>query len=185
MNSFSDNTLMLKVKEGNLDQLGLLFERYHRLLYRFFQNYHQRAECQDLVQTVFLRILKYRTQFNENEGEFKTWMFRIARNVNMDFFKKQKRTRTENIDNQAFKFTSSMDLNLGEEKEEILKLRVALKNLEEEKREIIVMSKLEGLNYKEIGDVLNCSEGAVKVRVFRALKGLRAQYFQLEKNNPR
>lgn len=82
---------MLKVKDGNLDQLGLLFERYHRLLYRFFQNYHQRVECQDLVQTVFMRILKYRTQFNENEGEFKTWMFRIARNVNMDFFKKQKR----------------------------------------------------------------------------------------------
>ncbi len=78
-----------------------------------------------------------------------------------------------------------MDLNLGEEKEEILKLRTALKNLDEEKREIIVMSKLEGLNYKEIGNVLNCSEGAVKVRVFRALKGLREQYFQLEKNNPR
>lgn len=175
---------MLKVKEGNLDQLGLLFERYHRLLYRFFSNYHQRAECQDLVQTVFLRILKYRQQFREEEGEFKTWMFRIARNVNMDFFKKQKRNRTENIETQAFKFTSSMNLDMGEEKEEIIKLRTALKRLDEEKREIIVMSKLEGLNYKEIGDVLNCSEGAVKVRVFRALKGLRKVYFELEKNNP-
>ena len=61
---------MLKVKQGNLDQLGLLFERYHRILFRFFQNYHQAAESQDLVQTVFLRILKYRQQFNENEGEF-------------------------------------------------------------------------------------------------------------------
>lgn len=185
MNSFSDHVLMQKVKDGNLDQLGLLFERYHRLLYRFFQNYHQRAECQDLVQTVFLRILKYRLKFNENEGEFKTWMFRIARNVNMDFFKKQKRTRTESIDNQAFAFVEPANFNLGEEKEEVLKLRLALKNLEEEKREIIVMSKLEGFNYKEIGEVLGCSEGAVKVRVFRALKSLRAQYFELEKNNPR
>lgn len=183
MNSFSDNILMLKVKEGNLDQLGLLFERYHRQLFRFFLNYHQSAECQDLVQTVFLRILKYRQQFDEQQGEFKTWMFRIARNVNMDFFKKQKKTRTEDISNQAFKFSTSTDFSLGEENEEILKLRAALKNLDEEKREIIVMSKLEGLNYKEIGDVLNCSEGAVKVRVFRALKGLREQYFQLEKNN--
>jgi len=181
LNSFSDNILMLKVKEGNLDQLGLLFERYHRQLFRFFQNYHQSTECQDLVQTVFLRILKYRQQFNEQQGEFKTWMFRIARNVNMDFFKKQKRSRTENIDKQAFKFTASMNLDLGEEKEEIIKLRTALKKLEEDKREIIVMSKLEGLNYKEIGDVLNCSEGAVKVRVFRALKGLRKVYFELEK----
>ena len=176
---------MLKVKDGNLDQLGLLFERYHRLLYRFFQNYHQRPECQDLVQTVFLRILKYRHLFKENEGEFKTWMFRIARNVNMDFFKKQKRNRTEVLENQSFKFSAEMDVSLGEEKEEIIKLRAALKNLDEEKREIIVMSKLQGLNYKEIGEVLQCSEGAVKVRVFRALKGLRAQYFELEKNNPR
>ncbi|MEM6964313.1 MAG: RNA polymerase sigma factor [Bacteroidota bacterium] len=185
MQAFSDNLIMCKVKAGDLDQLGLLFERYHRVLYRFFQNYHQRAECQDLVQTVFMRILKYRLQFDENEGEFKTWMFRIARNVNMDFFKKQKRTRTEIIDNQAFKFSTKMDIHFGEEKEELLKLRRALKNLDPEKREIIVMSKLEGLNYKEIGEVLNCTEGAVKVRVFRALKGLRKQYFELEKNNPR
>lgn len=174
---------MLKVKEGNLDQLGLLFERYHRQLFRFFRNYHQTAESQDLVQTVFLRILKYRLQFRETEGEFKTWMFRIARNVNMDTFKKQKRNRTETIDSQAFKFTTSMDIDMGEEKEEVLKLRAALKKLDGEKREIIVMSKLEGMNYKEIGAILNCSEGAVKVRVFRALKGLREQYFKLEKNN--
>ena len=172
---------MLKVKQGNLDQLGLLFERYHRMLYRFFQNYHQRAECQDLVQTVFLRILKYRQQFRENEGEFKTWMFRIARNVNMDLFKKQKRNRTEVLENQPFKIKSEISLNFGEEKEEILKLRTALQKLDDEKREIIIMSKLEGLNYKEIGDILECSEGAVKVRVFRALKGLRKQFFQLEK----
>jgi len=72
----------------------------------------------------------------------------------MDFFKKQKRTRTENISNPTFKFSTSTDFSLGEEKEEILKLRAALKNLDEEKREIIIMSKLEGLNYKEIGEVL-------------------------------
>ncbi len=135
---------MCKVKDGNLDQLGLLFERYHRPLYRFFQNYHQRAECQDLVQTVFLRILKYRIQFNENEGEFKTWMFRIARNVNMDFFKKQKRTRTENIETQAFKFTASMELNLGEEKEEIL----IKEEMEENEDKENILEKMSQKKYK-------------------------------------
>ena len=182
MNPFSDNILMLKVKEGELDQLGLLFERYHKQLFRFFLNYHQSAECQDLVQTVFLRIMKYRQKFRAEEGEFKTWMFRIARNVNMDLFKKQKRNRTEAIENYTSQFTSNEHFSIGEEKEEIVKLRKALKNLNEEKREVLVLSKMEGLTYKEIGNVLECSEGAVKVRVFRALKDLRQEYFLLEKN---
>jgi len=185
LNPFSDNILMLKVKEGELDQLGLLFERYHKQLFRFFLNYHQAAECQDLVQTVFLRIMKYRQQFRAEEGEFKTWMFRIARNLNMDLFKKKKRTRTEAIENYSSEFKANIEYNIGEEKEDVNRLRKALKYLDDEKREIIVMSKLEGLTYKEIGNVLDCTEGAVKVRVFRAMKGLRDQYFLLEKNNLR
>ena len=185
MNPFSDNILMLKVKAGELDQLGLLFERYHKLLFRFFLNYHQAAECQDLVQTVFLRIMKYRQKFREDEGEFKTWMFRIARNVNMDLFKKQKRNRTEAIENYTSQFTANPRYSIGDENEEIIRLRKALKNLNEEKREVLVLSKMEGLTYKEIGNVLDCSEGTIKVRVFRALKDLRKEYFLLEKNNLR
>ena len=82
---------MLKVKAGDLDKMGLLFERYHRPLFGFL--YHttgQVAHSEDLVQTVFYRMLKYRHTFS-GEGEFRTWMFHLARNVVNDAAKKNQR----------------------------------------------------------------------------------------------
>jgi RNA polymerase sigma-70 factor (ECF subfamily) len=72
---------MLQVKAGQVDQLGLLFERYHRILFSFFYNLNRNVEMsEDLVQNVFMRILKYKHRF-KGDGEFKTWMFHIAKNV--------------------------------------------------------------------------------------------------------
>ncbi|MEZ4903237.1 MAG: sigma factor [Spirosomataceae bacterium] len=88
MNILSDNALMLRVKADDLDKMGLLFERYHRPLFTFL--YHstgQRATSEDLVQTVFYRMLKYRHTFTEI-GEFRTWMYHLARNALNDYFKK-------------------------------------------------------------------------------------------------
>ncbi len=88
LNALTDNSLMLKVKAGDLDKMGLLFERYHRPLFAFL--YHstgQAAHSEDLVQTVFYRMLKYRYTFTE-VGEFRTWMYHLARNVLNDAIKK-------------------------------------------------------------------------------------------------
>jgi RNA polymerase sigma-70 factor (ECF subfamily) len=99
LEAISDNALMLKVKEGDLDKLGLLFERYKRPLYGFFYGLTKNGEVsEDLVQNVFLRILKYRYLFR-GEGDFKTWMFHIARNVNNDHFRKNKLNAKDSLEN--------------------------------------------------------------------------------------
>jgi RNA polymerase sigma-70 factor (ECF subfamily) len=59
---------------------------------------------------------------------------------------------------------------------------MAMDRLPDEKREILLLSKYEEKKYKEIGDMLGCSEGAVKVKVFRALQDLKQIYQQLEKS---
>ena len=81
---------MVKVRDGDLDRLGMLFERYKRPLYGFFYGLSRdRDLSEDLVQNTFFRILKYRHLFR-GEGDFKTWMFHIARNVNNDHYRKDK-----------------------------------------------------------------------------------------------
>lgn len=81
---------MTRVREGDLDKLGLLFERYKRPLYGFFYGLNRDQELsEDLVQNTFLRILKYRHLFR-GDGDFKTWMFHIARNVSHDQYRKNK-----------------------------------------------------------------------------------------------
>src|SRR5687767_1772753 len=72
LEALTDNTLMIKVRDGDIDKLGLLFERYKRPLYGFFYGMNRDPDlCEDLVQNVFVRILKYRYLFR-GEGDFRT-----------------------------------------------------------------------------------------------------------------
>ena len=182
MEALADNALMEKVRDGDLDRLSLLFERYKRPLYGFFYGMNRDQELsEDLVQNTFLRILKYRHLFR-GEGDFKTWMFHIARNVSHDHFRKNKIKNKESLENweerlghDENRFT---EIRQVEEKE---MLSMAMERLSEEKREVLLLSKYQEKKYKEIGEILGCSEGAVKVKVFRALEELRVIYRQLEK----
>lgn len=177
----ADNALMTGVRDGDLDKLGLLFERYKRPLYGFFYGMNKDQELsEDLVQNTFLRILKYRHLFR-GDGEFKTWMFHIARNVSHDHYRKNKikvkeavekwEDRLGHSENRANEMMAADERNL---------LDLALDRLPEDKREIILLSKYQERKYKEIGELLGCSEGTVKVKVFRALQELKALYNQLE-----
>ena len=173
---------MQKVKWGDLDQLGLLFERYKKMLFGFFYNMNHNAELsEDLVQNTFMRILKYRSGF-KGEGEFKVWMFHIARNVSHDHFRKNKRNDNDDIDQWRDRLGDD-SANRDDElmhNEDMQMLKIAISRLDEEKREVLTLSKIEGMKYKQIGEVLSCSEGAVKVKVFRALKSLKEEFQQLQ-----
>lgn len=180
MDQLSDNRLMLRVQEGDLDQLGLLFERYNRVLFAFFYGQHKNtAQCQDLVQNVFERVLKYRHRFR-GDGEFKPWIFHIARNVYYDQYKKAKRARAEELDQWQDRLVDS-EVNSPQrmiQQEELLALRQALQRLPEQHKNVLEMAKLQGMAYSDIAQVMSCTEGAVKVKVFRALKALKKAYTQ-------
>ena len=180
MESGSDNALMLKVCAGDVDKLGLLFERHKTALFGYFFRTTRRAEIsEDLVQTVFLRILKYRSQFG-GDGKFATWMYHIAHNVCADHFKKHRPP----LDADHLPAVTSMDCETAEgrmlEDERLRMVEEALFQLSAEQREILVLSRYQGLKYREIGQIFGCSVGAVKVRVFRAIVSLRQVYAELE-----
>lgn len=182
LNALTDNALMMKVKEGDIDKLGLLFERYKRPLFGFFYGLNKNAELsEDLVQNVFFRILKYRYLFR-GEGDFKTWMFHIARNVNHDHYRKDKIKGKESLEHWEEKLGSDENRDTTFQQDETMHiLSMAMDRLPEDKREILLLSKFQEKKYKEIGEILGCSEGAVKVKVFRALQELKEVYNQLEK----
>lgn len=173
---------MLKVKENDLDKLGLLFERYKRPLYGFFYHLNRQQELsEDLVQNTFLRVLKYRHLFR-GDGEFKTWLFHIARNVSHDHYRKEKiKFKVDVADWENKLAHDEHRVSAWEQQDQRDLLARALEALPSEKREVLVLSRYHEKKYKEIGEILGCEEGAVKVKVFRALQELRAIYQQLER----
>lgn len=183
MEAISDNALMLKVKENDLDKLGLLFSRYKKQLFGFFYGMNRDVDVsEDLVQNVFYRILKYRHLFR-GEGDFKTWMFHIARNVSHDHFRKNNKLQNkDSLENWQDRLATD-DNRLAEfqHTEEQQLLSMAMERLSPDKREVLLLSKYQEKKYTEIGEIIGCSEAAVKVRVFRALQELKEAYKQLEK----
>jgi len=64
----SDNALMSAVTEGTVSKLAVLFERHHRALYRYFISMTRDPQIsEDLVQDVFLRILRYRATYDPGQ----------------------------------------------------------------------------------------------------------------------
>jgi len=173
---------MEKVRDGDLDKMGLLFSRYKKPLYGFFYGLNKDQELsEDLVQNTFFRIIKYRHLFR-GDGDFKTWMFHIARNVSHDHFRKNKIQKKESLENWQDRLGHDENMSAEmQQHEEHQMLTYAMDKLPAEKREVLLLSKYHDKKYKEIGEILGCSEGAVKVKVFRALQELKAVYQQLEK----
>lgn len=170
---------MLKVKQGHRDAMGLLFERYHRTLFGFYYQLSRQADLsEDLVQTVFYRMLKYRHTFS-GEGKFTTWMFHLARNVWADHYRKQKKMPTDEIQSNQIIWEET---NTTQE-DQLSLLQKALDFLSPERKEVLLLSRYQGLRYQEIAKLLNCSEANVKVKVFRAIQDLRKIFKQLEKQS--
>lgn len=172
---------MAKVRDGDPEKLGLLYERYKRPLLGFFMGMVRDKELgEDLVQNTFVRILKYKHLFR-GDGDFRTWMFHIARNVKNDHFRKNKITH-EKVEKWEDKIKDEGNLMLEwQSEDEQRMLAIAMDKLPEDKREILLLSKYQEKKYKEIGEILGCTEGTVKVKVFRALQDLKAIYHQVEK----
>jgi len=173
---------MLRVKAGEVDRMGLLFERYHRKLFHFLYHMLGRADAsEDLVQNVFYRMLKYRHTYT-GEGDFRAWMYHLARNVLADHVKKNRHaTHHTNVADLAEKISGGRCADEGlQQEQEVATLHRALAQLSPENREVLVLSRFQELKYQEIAQVLNTTEGAVKVRVHRALNELRTVYLRIE-----
>lgn len=175
MSQLSDEEIMLKVSKGDLDLLRHLFDRYHLRIYNFFQKMaRNQVVSEDLTQDVFAKVIRYRSSYNE--GNFASWIFTIARNIFSSYYQKQKKERSHMINDDLL---GSGEVLLTESNEDELKhLQKALLKLSNSDRELIVMHRFQKIKYEQIAEITGSSEGAIKVKVHRAIKKLKDIYFQ-------
>jgi len=178
----SDHTLMLAVRDGELDALGELFERHHGALFGFLVKFTgQATAAEDIAQTVFQRMLKYRHTYRD-DGSFAAWMYHLARRCAADHFRKA---------NAAPFATDPNDLTHHAEdaphagdhaamRDDHALLHTALARLDHSDREVLLLARFQELSFAEIAGILECSVGAAKVRAHRALHELRTIYLRLQ-----
>ncbi len=179
MGEKSDGELMREVQEGDVAQLGVLFERHHVRLFNYFLRFTgSRQASEDMVQDTFLRMLHYRDTYR-GDGSFPAWMFRMGRNLAVDHFRKHSREVAADTEADQLPAGGPLPLAELEEEESVSLLRAALLRLPADKREVLILSRYELLKYDEIAELLGCTVGAIKLRVHRAIKDLRTLYRQL------
>ena len=173
----SDSEVMMRVKDGQIDQMGILFERHHeRLLSYLMRMTASRASAEDLVQEVFVRMLRYRESFRGNEGGFLPWMYRLARNACTDHLRKvTRRGETQAPEQEPLGDDPSVAEQV-EKRESVDMLRRALMRLAPEKREVLILNRFDFKKFDEIAEIVGCPVGTAKVRAHRALRELRQIY---------
>ena len=166
---------MEQVGAGHLRQLAPLYERYKSPLLGFLMNRlnGDRATAEDLLQTTFERVIRYRESYRA-EQSFKTWVFTVARNVYHDHCRLAGRMPL----NDHFELNS---LPLTEPPEVPADCHRALAALPDTYRVVVELAWQREMKYADIARVLGTTEANVKVRMHRACKRLRANY---QKNQP-
>ncbi len=177
----TDELIMEAVKSGDLQQVSVLFERYHKRIFNFLARLTMDRElAEDLTQNVFLRMIKYRNSYREG-NRFQSWIYQVARNVFSDHYQANKNRQTGFIDVEKMsdKVMDHEEEAEQDEREKILHRSMAL--LSEEQRELLVLTRFQHMKYEDVAVIMETSVANIKVKVHRAIAKLREHYFELEK----
>ena len=132
------------------------------------------ADAEDLMQTTLLKVHGARDHWRRGE-RLRPWLFTIAARVRIDWLRRKGRVLEEQADEedppQPVALADEGDSFLARERAE--RVRAAVDSLGEPQRTIVHLHRFEGLTFAEIGRVLGLSEGAAKLRAFRAYEQLR------------
>ena len=171
MTTVSDDELMLRLREGDLDSVGTLYLRHYDRVYALCSRLTSpdSSLAEDLTQETFIRVIRYRHSF-EGRSAFTTWLYRIARNLCLEHIRTGKR-RDRLLRSQNAGGGSSAQAREPTSRRLSI-LEAGLQRLPAKNREALVLSRFPDLRYAEIAEILGCSVGAIKTRVHRALKEL-------------
>jgi RNA polymerase sigma-70 factor (ECF subfamily) len=179
-----DAAIMLELKAGNMAGFDFLLQKYRKPIIHFmYRMVHNQAVAEELAQEVFLRIYRSRETYRA-EARFSTWLYRIATNLGVNHARDTKHERTastvylDEADSETGTTPDVADTTPSAEagllrRERLNAIRQHVLALPERQRTAVLMHKYEGMDYKQIGDVLKLSESATKSLLFRAYQTLR------------
>jgi RNA polymerase sigma-70 factor (ECF subfamily) len=174
----SDESLMLRYRDGDAAAFEVLYARHRAGLFRFMlRGCRDRAVCEELFQEVWISLVNARGRY-EVRSKFRTWLFQMARHRVIDYQRRQKHARTEGNPGEE---VESLAAPAGERPDRRAAVNQATDRLLElidvlpdEQREVLLLHEDGGLSVAEIAEVTGANPEAVKSRLRYAVGKLRA-----------
>jgi RNA polymerase sigma-70 factor (ECF subfamily) len=181
----SDESLMLRYRDGDVRAFEVLVTRHRKPVYNFILRFvRDGAHAEDVLQETFLRLVKSADSY-EKTAKFTTWMYTIARNLCVDAARRGKHRKAASLDAPVGADDDGatlMDMVASSEagadrntinRELALRIRKAIDALPEEQREIFLLREVSDLQFNEIAQIVGIPENTVKSRMRYALEKLR------------
>jgi RNA polymerase sigma-70 factor (ECF subfamily) len=173
LHTYSDESLMKMVQNGNISAFEIIYKRYSRQLLQFFFRMLNQNEdvAQDFLQEVFLKLLD-KKKYYDPQRKFSTWMYTMAANLCKNEYRR--------INNKNVAYQAVNELHQGAPQgkdEEHLDASLTgnliwneVEDLNESQKSAFILRYQHDLSLHEIAKITNCSEGTVKSRLFYATK---------------
>jgi RNA polymerase sigma-70 factor, ECF subfamily len=173
---------VLKAQNGDEKSFAILFDSFYDKIFRYVHFRVSEEDSEDLVSDVFLKVVeKLHTYKSNPKAGFNAWIFRIAHNRVIDFYRQKKELLGQSDDAGNDFFLQIPDDNLRPDQQtnlnlDVKKLQKIMKKLPDVQREILEFKYLEGFSNAEVAKITGKAEGNIRVIQLRALREIRKQW---------
>jgi RNA polymerase sigma-70 factor (ECF subfamily) len=177
---------MLRVQAGDRAAYQEIFAKFApRVLQYTRRLLGSEARAEEVTQDVFVQVFRFRLRYRP-EARFATWLYTIATNLCLNELRRPERHLRVDLWEQpadqpdregpALPDPEAIDPEAGAASRELARaIQAAIEGLPPKQRAALLLSRIDGLAYRDVGEAMGCSEGAVKALLFRAIHTLKAR----------
>jgi len=176
---------MLRVQAGDETAFASLFRKLSpRVLQYVRRMVGSDARAEEITQDVFVQVYRFRERY-QPQGKLSTWVFTIATNLSLNELRRPERQlrvdlwsdrhgEGERDEGPALEDPEAVSPESGAASLELARaLEAGIGELPAKQRAALLLSRVDGLAYRDVALALGCTEGAVKALLFRATQGLK------------
>lgn len=175
-----DLKLIKKIKKRNSkSDADEPVSKYYKEIYIYvYKQTSDKELSMDLTQEIFISVLKSIPNFDQSKASFRTWLYRIATNKLVDYFRSKNykyNTTTETIEDKQIEDKTDFTVSL-EQKEDVEKIQIIVNKLSTEYQEIFRLKIFLEATFAEIAEILKIPESTVKTKYYSIIKKVKSEF---------